>query len=74
MSEEENVPEEKDVRAWWERPLLAIWIILEIIFLQSTVASYQELEPRAATLFAGMFITLLISGVIVWAIRKNKLI
>ncbi|KAA3657850.1 MAG: hypothetical protein DWQ04_26920 [Chloroflexi bacterium] len=61
-------------RTWWERPLLVIWVILEIIFLQSTIASYQELEPRAAALFAGMFFTLLISGLIVRAIRKNRLI
>ncbi len=73
MSEEENGSEEKDVKAWWERPLLTGWVILEIVFLQSTIASYQELEPRAAFLFAGMFVTLLISGLIVWAIRKNKL-
>jgi hypothetical protein len=74
MNDEENTAASQEERVWWERPLIAIWAFLLIIFLQSTIASYQELEPRAAVLFAGMFFTLLISGLIVWAIRKNKLI
>ena len=73
MSDEDQQSDTNRVRPWWKRPLLAIWVFLEIIFLQSTFASYQELEPRAAVLFAGMFFTLLITGLVVWAIRKNSL-
>ena len=74
MNDEENTAATQEKRVWWERPLIAIWVFLQVIFLQSSIASFQEREPRAAVLFAGMFFTLLISGLIIWAIRKNKLI
>jgi len=61
-------------KRWYIRPLWAIWFLLEIIFLQSALASYQELEPRAGAIFAGMFVVLLIGGLAFWFIRRNRLL
>jgi hypothetical protein len=54
--------------------LWALWLSLEIIFLQGMVASYQEMEPRAAVIFAGLSLALLLAAVIVLVVRREQLL
>jgi len=61
-------------RAWYEWLLWAIWFCLEIFFVQNALASYQEFEPRAATLYWLIFAVLLLGGIIVWLVRRNRMI
>ena len=74
VKDENKSANERSVRRWFERPLWAFWLLLEIIFLQSAVASHQELEPRAAILFAGIFLTLLLIAATILFIRRNHLL
>lgn len=59
-------------RTWKEWLLWAIWLLAEVSVLQMAIASSSELEPRAQTLFWITFFVLLIAGVIVWFMRRNK--
>lgn len=59
---------------WSRRLLWALWLSLEIIFLQGMVASYQEMEPRAAVIFAGLSLALLLAAVIVLVVRREQLL
>lgn len=59
-------------RSWIEWVLWAVWLFTEVAVLQMAVSSSAELEPRAQTLFWTTFIVLLIAGVIVWFMRRNK--
>ena len=52
--------------------LWALWLFLEIFVLQNAIAAGQELEPRAAAIFWVTFVVLLLGGVVVWFIRRNK--
>ena len=59
-------------RSWKEWLLWAGWLLVEVNILQMAMASKGELEPRAQTLFWITFLVLLIAGVIVWFMRRNK--
>ena len=59
-------------RPWWEWLLWAVWVIFELFTLQNAVASSQELEPRAATIFWVVFFVFLIAGGVVWYLRRDK--
>ena len=53
-------------RPWWMWLLAAIWLIVEIFFLQTAIASHQEAEPRAALISWVVVILVGIAGVLVW--------
>jgi hypothetical protein len=57
-------------RSRYEWLLWALWLFFEVVFLQSAIASQQELEPRAATIYWMIFGLLLLGGVVVWLIRR----
>lgn len=59
-------------RSWKEWLLWAIWLFAEISVFQMASASAAELEPRPAAIFWMIFFVLLIAGVIVWFMRRNK--
>ncbi|MFC1936308.1 hypothetical protein ACFLYP_01430 [Chloroflexota bacterium] len=61
-------------RAWFEWFLWAIWFILGCLFLQASIASYREYETRAAIIYAGLFFSFLIGGLVVWFVRNNELL
>lgn len=60
-------------RPWYEWVLWAVWFVADIFVLQNAIASGQELEPRAATLFWITFVILLLGGGIVYFIRRARL-
>jgi hypothetical protein len=70
MAEEYTIEVKK--RPWYEWALWAIWLIAEIFLLQNAIASGQELEPRAATIFWISFFVLLLAGGVVWYLRRGK--
>ncbi|MBC8506232.1 MAG: hypothetical protein ISR58_04885 [Anaerolineales bacterium] len=59
---------------WYQWVLWAVWLFLEIIFLQAAVASSKELEPRAAIVFWLLFGVFALGGITVWIIRRERLI
>lgn len=59
-------------RPWYEWLLWAVWLFAEVFILQNAIVSKVELEPRAAMLFWISFLVLLVAGVIVWFMRRNK--
>ena len=61
-------------RPWYEWILWGIWLFLEIIFLQSAMASNQELEPRAAMIYWLIFGVLLLGGFVFWIVRRGRLL
>lgn len=61
-------------RRWYEWLLWALWLFLEIFLLQNAIASGQELEPRAAVIFWASFVVLLLVGVIVWYLRRARVL
>jgi uncharacterized membrane protein len=70
MAENSAIEEKK--RPWYEWVLWAIWLLAVIFLLQNAVASGQELEPRAATIFWIIFAVLLLAGGVVWYLRRGK--
>ena len=60
-------------RPWYLWLVWGFWLILDIFFLQNALASQQEHEPRAAFLYGSIFLILVLGGVIVWFIRRNRL-
>jgi hypothetical protein len=60
-------------RPWYEWVLWAVWFLADLFVLQNAIASGQELEPRAATLFWVTFVILLLGGGIVYFIRRARL-
>ena len=68
----ENSTIEVKKRPWYEWVLWAIWFLAVIFLLQNAVASGQELEPRAATIFWVTFFVLLLAGGVVWYLRRGK--
>lgn len=70
MPEKDTFSIELAKRPWYEWLLWGIWLIAEIFFLQNAIASSQEVEPRAATIFWVTFAVLLIGGAIVWYARR----
>jgi hypothetical protein len=61
-------------RPWYIWLLRGFWLFLEILFFQSAIASYQELEPRAAIIYWLLFGVLLLGGITIWIIRRTHLI
>ncbi len=59
-------------KPWFEWILTALWLIVEIIFLQAAIASRVELEPRAAMVYWLVFIVLLLSGLVYWIVRRDR--
>jgi Na+/melibiose symporter-like transporter len=58
-------------RAWWFWALAGLWLLLEILLLQTAVASAQEREYRAATIswmLVGLLATL---GCFAWLRRRG---
>ncbi len=60
-------------RPWYEWVLWAVWFVTEVFIAQNAIASSQELEPRAATIFWMSFFVLFLAGVIVWFVRRGRL-
>lgn len=59
-------------RPWYEWSLWGLWLVVELFVLQNAIASGQELEPRAATIFWVVFFVLLLAGAVVWYLRRDK--
>ncbi|MGD2155623.1 MAG: hypothetical protein PVG14_00300 [Anaerolineales bacterium] len=70
MSEKMTIEIKK--RPWYAWLLWALWLLVELFTLQNAVASGNELEPRAATIFWVIFFILLIAGGVVWYLRRDK--
>lgn len=67
----ENVIEIKK-QPWYTYVLGAAWFALLAFIAQNAIASGQELEPRAATIFWVSFVVVLLAGVAVWFVRRNQ--
>lgn len=67
-----NYVSEVKKRPWYEWILWLVWLFLEIVLLQGAIASGQELEPRAATIFWVSFVVLLLAGGLVYFVRRNR--
>ncbi|MBC8334044.1 MAG: hypothetical protein H8E29_02160 [Anaerolineales bacterium] len=61
-------------RPWYEWILWGIWLFLEIVFLQSAIASHQELEQRAAMIYWLIVVVLSLTGFVFWIIRRSRLL
>jgi len=61
-------------RPWYQWILWGLWLTLEIVFSQAAIASAKEFEPRAAMVFWLLFGVLLLGGIIIWIIRRQRLI
>ncbi|MBT3239529.1 MAG: hypothetical protein HON98_03380 [Chloroflexi bacterium] len=61
-------------RPWNEWVIWVLWVFFEIVFLQATIASLYEYEPRASFIYGGIFISLLLGGIVTWFVRKNRLL
>lgn len=59
-------------RPWYEWALWIVWLFVLLFILQNAIASGQELEPRAATIFWISFVVWLLGGGVVWFIRGNR--
>jgi len=70
MSEKMTIEFKK--RPWYAWLLWAIWLLAELFTLQNAIASGNELEPQAATIFWVIFFILLIAGGVVWYLRRDK--
>ena len=70
MSEKMTIEIKK--RPWYEWVLWALWLFVEYFTMRNAIASGQELEPRAATIFWVVFFILLIAGGVVWYLRRDK--
>ena len=53
-------------RPWWFWVLAGLWLLLEILFLQTALASAREGEPRAAAISWIAVAVLAAAGVLVW--------
>jgi hypothetical protein len=53
-------------RPWWFWALAGLWILLEVLFLQTALASARESEYRAAAIGWIAVAVLAAAGVLVW--------
>jgi len=53
-------------RPWWMWLLAVVWLLVEIFFLQTAIASLWEYESRAATISWVIFFILFVVGVAIW--------
>ena len=59
-------------RPWYTWLAWILWVVLDIFLIQNALASSRELEPMAATIFWIMFFVILIGGMVVYFLRRNK--
>ncbi len=80
MDDRENIDNEEHItikltrRPWYQWILWGLWLFLEVVFFQAAVASGKEFEPRAALVFWLLFGVLLLGGIIIWVIRRQRLL
>lgn len=67
----DNVIEIKK-RPWYMWLLGAAWLVLLVTIAQNAIASGQELEPRAATIFWVSFVVVLLAGGAIWFVRRDE--
>ena len=72
MSENVAVEEKKKGRPWYEWVLWFLWFLVLFFMVQNAVASGQELESRAATIFWVSSAVWLIAGVVIWFARRRR--
>ena len=60
-------------RPWYEWLAWAAWLFLTVFTLQGAIASGAEFEATAATIFWVVFAVLLIGGIIVYYLRRQRL-
>jgi membrane protein DedA with SNARE-associated domain len=59
-------------RAWYEWLAWAVWAIALVFTGQNAMASNAEFEPAASMIFWATFAVLLVGGVIVWFVRRQR--
>ncbi len=70
--QKENIHIVVKPRKWYEWVLWTGWGFFILFFLQNTIASYQEYEPRAAILYAMILVILILGGIILWFVRRHQ--
>lgn len=50
----------------------AIWVVGALLLVQNAVASYAEMEPRAATMLWISLAVWLVAGVVIWFVRRKR--
>lgn len=58
-------------RPWWHWVLASAWLLLEVLLLQTALASMKEEEYQAASICWIAVIVLAIAGVLVW-LRQGR--
>jgi MYXO-CTERM domain-containing protein len=58
-------------RPWWFWALAGLWLLLEVLTLQTALASVEEGEPRAATISWIAAVGLAVVGVLAW-LRRGR--
>jgi uncharacterized membrane protein len=58
-------------RPWWFWVLAGLWVLLEVLFLQTALASARESEYRAAAISWISVAVLAAAGVLVW-VRRGR--
>jgi hypothetical protein len=58
-------------RPWWFWALAGLWFLLEVLILQTALASVEEGEVRAATISWIAATVLAAAGVLAWLRRKR---
>lgn len=53
-------------RPWWSWLLAVGWLAVELLFLQTALASHAEEEPRAAIVSWCLFGLLGLAGLVLW--------
>ena len=59
-------------RPWWFWTLAGLWVLLEIFFLQTALASARESEYRAAAISWIAVGVLAAAGVLVWFLQGRS--
>ena len=59
-------------RPWWFWTLAGLWMLLEVLFLQTALASARESEYRAAAIGWVAVAVLAAAGVLVWFLQGRS--
>ena len=59
-------------RPWWLWILAALWALLEVLFVQTALASARESEYRAAAISWIVVAVLAAAGVLVWILQERS--
>jgi hypothetical protein len=59
-------------RPWWMWLLAALWLVVEVFFLQCALASPAEHEPRATLIFWVLFAVIAVAGALIWILRGRS--